>query len=283
MATPVILEHLTRVAPLGLRFWDALTNTFISDGLAVQAVPKLTSGVYLGKPAIAFSNRSGVFVFHALPGLREAEFGAGDDAYWNTPPAQKDFIVTVTDALLRFLPFSMNLKAPVHRILDFACAGGKPTPELPNQPDGIVPLFSAPGRNPPGGMAVLRAGIVQGSGAPARWAMVEAYSKNIILARGMTDSNGQVALFFPYPKIVLNNPMDNRPPLTEQTWPVDLKVYSALSPPAGDAPDLCEVVSQPEADPLRELSPDKPLQTLDLTFGQELVVKTKNQSELFLA
>lgn len=283
MTTPVILDRLTRVAPLGLRFWDALTNTFISDGLQVTAIPKVTSGVFSGKPVNAFPNRSGVFVFHALPGLREAEFGAGDDAYWSAPPAQKNFIVTVIDTLNRFLPFTLDLVAPVHRILDFSCAGGKPTPKLPTQPDGVVPLFSAPGRNAPGSVAVLRAGIVRGSSGPARWAMVEAYSKNKIVARGVADHNGQVALFFPYPKIVLNNPMDNRPPLTEQTWPIDLKVFSALSPPTGSPPDLCEVVSQPEANPLRELAPNKPLQTLDLTFGQELIVKTKNQSELFLA
>lgn len=283
MAVPLILERLTRVAPLGLRFWDALTNTFVSEGLSVQAVPKLTSGVYLGKAALAFPNRSGVFVFQSLPGLREAEFGAGDADYWAAPPVQKDFIVSVVDTLARFLPFRLELKAPVQRILDFTCAGGGFSPVLPTQPQGIVPLFSAPGRSAPGGIAILRAGIVRGAGDPARWALVEAYSQNKILARGMADRNGQVALFFPYPKIVLNNPMDSRPPLTEQTWPVDLKVFSALSPPEGDLPNLCEVAGQPEASPLRELAPDKPLQTLDLSFGQELLVKTKNQSELFLA
>jgi hypothetical protein len=283
MAAPVILERFTRVAPLGLRFWDALTNTFISDGLQVQAVPKLVSGVFYGQPIPAFANRTGVFVFQGLPGLREQEFGAGDDAYWNKPPEQKEYLISVEDKLRRFLPFQMALKAPVKGIVDFSSPGGKPAPKLASQPQGVVPLFSSPGRSVPGAVAILRAGIVRVAGNPARWAMVEAYSKNKIIARGMTDGAGQLGLFFPYPKIVLNNPMDPRPPLTEQTWPVDLKVFSALSPPPGEQPDLAVVVDQPQANPLRELAPNKPLQTLELTFGQELIVKTKNQSELFIA
>ena len=64
MTTPILLERWTRVAPLGLRFWDSATGQFITDDLSVQAVPKLVSGVFSGQPAIAFPNRSGVFVFN---------------------------------------------------------------------------------------------------------------------------------------------------------------------------------------------------------------------------
>ena len=145
MTTPILLERWTRVAPLGLRFWDSATGQFITDDLSVQAVPKLVSGVFSGQPAIAFPNRSGVFVFNHLPGLREAEFGAGDADYWSSPPAQKDYILTLDDPLGRFNPFIVTVKAPTQKILVFACANGKPTPAIPTQPTGSIPLFSSPG------------------------------------------------------------------------------------------------------------------------------------------
>jgi hypothetical protein len=281
MVAPVILERWTRVAPLGLRFWDAVTDAFISDGLMVQAVPKLTTGIFRGEPVQAISNRSGVYVFNHLPGLSEAEFGAGDDAYWAAPPVQREFFINVQDVQRRFLPLIFTLKAPIQGLLDSACPSGKPSPALPAQPDGVLPLFSAPGRAVPGGMAVIRAGIARGS-ASVPWALVEAYSKNKLLARSLSDEQGQVALFFPYPKIVLNNPMDNRPPLTAQTWPVDIKVFAALSPPGPGVPDFCSVANQPVAKALRQLAPNKPLQTQTLRYGQELILKTQNQSDLFL-
>jgi hypothetical protein len=288
MAETLPIERLTRVAPLGLRFWDAATGLYISDGLTAGAVPKLAVGTYGGPPVQAFANRSGVFVFHHLPGLSESEFGSGDLEYWQAPPAKKDFIVTVSDGLNRFLPFSFSVQAPTRKILVFACLNGKPSPLPDRQPAGSLPLYSASGRPVPGGCAVIRAQLARSPAAPrpAAWAVVEAYVKNIFISRGIADPNGRVALYFPYPKIVLPNPVGNRPPLTQATWPVDIKVFSSLSPPVpsspGGLPDLCEVYAQPAASPLRQVGPDLPLQTQDLLYGQEFIFKTANHSELFL-
>ncbi len=285
MVEPVIIERLTRVAPLGLRFWDAVSNAFVTDGLLVQAVPKPATGVYGGAPATAIPNHSGVFVFIHLPGLQTAEIGLGDKDYWTTPPAQLDFLVTVTDALDRYFPFTLTVKAPTQKILDFSCASGKPTPLLTTQPENCVPLYHKPGRAAPAGFGAIHATLARNSSdpQPAALAMVEAYIDTNLVARGFTDASGSVSLYFPYPKIVLPNPLANRPPLTKQTWPVDLIVFSALSPPPGDPPDLCDLVGQPAASPLQQVSPNQPLQTLDLLFGQELVVQTNDKSELFLS
>jgi hypothetical protein len=285
MAETLIFERLTRVAPLGLRFWDAATGVFITDGLSVQAVPELAAGTYTGPPVQAFANRSGVFVFHHLPGLQESEFGAGDLAYWQAPPPQKNYLVTVSDPLLRFLPFSFAAQAPTRQILVFACANGKPDPLPDNQPAGSLPLYSASGRPVPGGCAVIRALLERDptNPQPATWAVMEAYVKNVFVSRGISDERGQVSLYFPYPKIVLPNPMGNRPPLTAITWPVDIKVFSDPTPPAGDPPDICDVYAQAAASPLRQVSPDKPLQTQDLSYGQELIIHTTNYSGLFIA
>jgi hypothetical protein len=193
-------------------------------------------------------------------------------------------VVTVTDSLLRFLPFSISIQAPTQKILVFACANGKPTPLPEKQPAGSIALYSAAGRPVPGGCAVIRAQLARNPSQPqpAAWAVVEAYAKNALIARGLSDSEGQVALYFPYPKFILPTPTSNRPPLTQTTWPVDIKVFSNLSPPGGDVPDLCEVYAQAAANPLKQLSPNKPLQTQTLLFGQELVIQTTSKSELFL-
>ncbi len=285
MTEPLIFEHLTRVAPLGLRFWDSASGQFISDGLFVQAVPKLPSGVYLGAPVQANANRSGVFVFNHMPGLQVSEFGSGDQEYWQTPPAKKDYTITVLDTLFRFLPFTFDVQAPAKKILAFACSNGKPTPLPDKQPSGSIPLYSAPGRSVPGGCAVIRASLARNplNPLPAAWAVVEAYVEGALVCRGLSDAKGQLALYFPYPKFVLPNPMSNRPPLTQATWPVDILVFSSLSPPSSSPQNLCTLYAQPAANPLRQVSPDLPLQKQNLAYGLELVIQTQDKSELFIS
>ena len=70
----VVLDRLTIVAPLGVRFQDAITGEVIADGLTVSAYP-------LKQPNARrslFPNRRGVFVLRHAPGLRDVENGAGD-------------------------------------------------------------------------------------------------------------------------------------------------------------------------------------------------------------
>jgi hypothetical protein len=281
MDTLVVLDRLTRVAPLGLRFWDSATNSNVSDGLQVNAVPE-TSGAYFGTPSNAFSNGSGVFVFHHLPGLSQAEYGAGDDVYWATPPVQKSFAVTVTDQHRRFIPFRISVRAPVRKIFDWSCSSGKPTPPLPKQPAGVVPLFSSTARPVPNGLAVIRASIVTASGAPAAWAMVEARFRGSLVARGFADQKGQATLYFSYPKFTPVATGAARPPLTTQSWLIDLSIYFSLSPPFPVVPDLCTLADQARANPLRKLTPPVSLGKVTLKYGEELIVKTQSKSDLFL-
>ena len=281
MEGTLMLERITRVAPLGLRFWDAVTNRFVTEGLQVTAIPRI-DGTFFGQPANGLPNRSGVFIFHHLPGLLGAEQGMGDGPYWTTPPAQRDFIVTVQDAEKRFLPFKILASAPTRRLLNWSCPSGKPTPGLPLQPVGSIPLFSAAGRQPPGGLAVIRTMIATSGGGPAAWAMVEARCQNNLVARAIADADGRAVLYLPYPKFVSAAAGSNRPPLTTQSWPIDLSVFFSLSPPFPDIPDLCMLVDQARARPLKKLSPSTPLGRLTLKYGEELIVKTQTKSELFL-
>src|SRR5262245_29516848 len=83
------LERYTVTSPLGLRFWDSVTNTIIGQGLAVSAYP--ADDPTHEVPAI--STRSGTYVLNHLPGLRAIEQGAGDAAFWATLPPPRSFVV----------------------------------------------------------------------------------------------------------------------------------------------------------------------------------------------
>jgi hypothetical protein len=278
--TIVELDRVTRVAPLGLRFWDALTGALV-DGLSVSAIPEV-AGAYLGQEQVAVPNRSGVYVFHHLPGLRQAEHGSGDEEYWQDPPQQKGFVVTVLDPQGQFLPFRLSVQAPARGILEWSCATSQPFAPLPRQLPRCVPLFSAPARQATGGIAVLRACLVTGKDQPAPWALVEAFSQGELIARGMADENGQAALFFPYPRFTTDSLVQNRPALTAQTWQIDIRVYFSPAPSYPKIPELCAVLVQPEASPLAVLSPPAPLDLVALKYGKEKILKTQGKSELWI-
>ena len=97
----VVLDRLTIVSPLGVRFKDATTGEVIPNGLTVSAYP-------LTRPNARqslFPNRRGVYVLRHAPGLRDVENGAGDADYWNNLPPKKDFVIEVRDDQSRFVPF----------------------------------------------------------------------------------------------------------------------------------------------------------------------------------
>src|SRR5262245_51979780 len=131
------LERISILSPLGIRFWDAVTRTSISDGLTVTASP-------VSQPLIrrsAFVNRSDVFAFRGLPGLRDVENGLGDDAFWQSPPRQKEFIIEMNDARGHFLPARFQLPVPVKGLARLECLHSPLSSEVE-----AIPLFSAPAR-----------------------------------------------------------------------------------------------------------------------------------------
>jgi hypothetical protein len=279
--TELVLDRLTRVAPLGLRFWDAATRSLVSDGLRVTAIPKV-SGTYPGQAVSAFPNRSGVFVFHHLSGLEKSEVGEGDQDYWDNIPVTRDFVVFVEDVPRRFLPFQIAVRAPSEGIYQWGCATGHSLTLLPGQPAGTIPLCSAPGRPAPAGLTVIYANLVKEPKQPAAWAVLEVYNQNELLGRGLADKEGHAALFFPYPRLAELSPYQNRPPLTQETWQIDVEVFHSPTSSIPDQPDLCALMEQAPARPLETLSPATYLGHITLNFGQEIILKTQDKSELWI-
>ena len=287
-----IIERLTIVTPLGVRFLDEVTGKYIGDGLIVTAYPpdnpaRRTSG---------FVNRSSTYVLSNLPGLHEAEIGSGDQEFWDNLPVKRRFVIEVVDAERRFQPFTFSTDAPVRGLLEWAgLPGDSPPLAVPG-----VPLFSSPNRSVPASLAVLRAELHEwreGSdhiGGPAAWAVLEARIDGRVTARGFADEQGRIALIFPYPEPLidgLGSPPDVSrlsPPgptgqsLRGQEWPIELAAYYGRLrpvPPTFNArpiPDLSDVFMQPPAELYADSERQTPLTVARLRFGQELTVRSRD-------
>jgi hypothetical protein len=239
--------------------------------LALSAYPR-------GLPESATSgqvNRSGVWFFQDLAGLRGYEFGADDGLASGSPPGPHELRVDVQDLQGRFLPCSFAAVAPTTGLFQFAPALSPPAfgPE--------VPLFSAPSRAVPSGCGVIRLELVtEDANEPAQWALVEAATtvrNRTVRAFGLADANGRVAIFLPWPEplgLVLTSPPGGVN-IAGQGWLFEVQAWYDSGAPAAEVADLDAVAAQPgrPADLLlRQLSPPEPFTRATLIFGQELIV-----------
>ena len=276
-------EEFSRVTPLGLRFWDTLSENSVGEGLTVSAYPS-------GDPSRrveAISNRLGIYLLQNLPGLRELEFSRGDADYWSMVP-KKPFVIAVTDPHGRFQPFTFHADLPFRDVLTSPCVAVSSPPDLADVPG--IPLYSAVTRPVPSGTAVIYAQLWDSSNdRPASWAVVEALFDHHFLARGFADREGRLALVFPYPEPSdsassppSSPPLGNAPSLLEQTWPVELHAFYKPQQPIPEIPDLCQTLNQSPATLLSTLSPAFPLTEVILHYGQELVVRSESQSIVWI-
>ena len=284
----VVLDRLTSVAPLGLRFHDAPTGEVIGDGLNVSAYP-------FGQPSAVrplFPNRRGVFVMHHAPSLRSVENGTGDDDYWKNLPPKKDFVVEVRDDQGRFVPFQFVAALPNRGVYEWH----EPVIGSPLSMTKSIPLYSSATRTAPAGMAMVRADLwdpARGtSGSEAASAVLELYDNDRFVARGLADQKGRVVVMFPYPapkRFAPSSPPGSPlgsppraagPALTDQAWTFRVRaLYAIQSPPqipSTDAlPDLRAVLSQPEAIVWADEAQTDQLLEVAVQFSQPLILRSR--------
>jgi hypothetical protein len=260
MTSVEVLETLTLTCPLGLRFWDPVDRAPVSEGLSVAIWPTAFPDLVI--PAIP--NRTDVFTFHDLPGMRAIENGAGDDAFWAANPPRFDFVVQVQDTLNRFLSFQLALRLPMRGLSD------------------LHPLFSSPGRTLVSPMGIIRAQFLDAvHHAPAAWALVEARVGGALVGRGVADAQGNLLLPLPYPEALNAGPAFGSPlgasgvKLADQTWPVALSFYYGPQHPQPAIPDLDQVFNQPPATAWVDEMLSAPLTAATLRFGQDLVLRSR--------
>lgn len=269
-----LVEHVTRTALLGVRFWDRVTGRPVADGLQVV---EPVSGT------IASVGPSGVFAFHDLPGFAGSSYGAGDEAFWASPPEHGDVRFSVTDATGQFVPFSFDAGIPARGLFAEDCG----LPASPPDVIGALPLFSTASRSIAGGIARVTADLRDAStGTAAAHAVLEVAAPSMPTQRGVADAAGRVTVLFAYPEPA-PDPGGSPPPgsraLAAQTWPLELTArYAPGATAAYDPPDLCAVLTQPAATLLGHASPPDPLGPQTLTFGRELALRTSGHSELLV-
>lgn len=279
MAAFKIIDHISLLTPLGLRFWDEVTGKTIGDGLKIEAYAPAAPP----RKVPAFVNNSSVYILRNLPGLKSLENGFQEQEFLAGTLPKRAFIIEVEDQEGRFQPFQFTVQAPVRGLY----VGEELLAQSPpHRPQGI-PLFSTPARSVPAAMAVVRADLVDTeSGAAAAWAMLEARLGGALLARGLADRQGRVALIFPYPDLqssalvspplaALVSPPFAGPTLKEQRWVIELKAFYLPQNPAPAKPDLQVVLAQPPAT-LWKRQNEVELEETILTFGRELILKSEN-------
>lgn len=276
-------ERIPLTCALGVRFLDVATGALVGADVAVEPLDRISLGLHAEawpvnsprKKTIGTVTPSGVLAFHGLPGLRELERSSAEDPFDVSPPP-RDFQIEVIDKMGRFLPCTFIVTAPQRGIAHFAEDGSPPWIEA-----GAVPLFSAPSRLIPGGVAVIRAELRDlATDKPAAWALVEAsYSSrgSLQTARGLADDAGRVLLMFAYPegqrRAYGASPPGNSRGLSDQEWNIKLAFFHDAADPVEKAADYGRRLSQPAAAAAGGPSPLTVLTEATLRFGRECDLK----------
>ncbi len=265
MTSVAVLETITLVTPLAVRFRDDATGVLVGDGL-VATLHAEDGGVTTG-----VVNRRGVFVFNDLPSMRAVEHGAGDAAFWAAQTPAFGFVLDVRDVLGRFLPMRLPVTIPRRGFLGLT--GAPPT--LTSDRLASLPLFSAPSRPGVEGMGTLRVDLFDAeNGVRAAWALVEATAGNRPKVIGVADREGRVMLPLPMPAPEIESTNDDPGQrASDQKFPVVIAIrYGRLSP--AEPPNLIDVLTQPLATAWQDSARTVPFTGADLPYGGELAPAT---------
>ncbi|MBK8814421.1 MAG: hypothetical protein IPN42_02450 [Methylococcaceae bacterium] len=276
------VERKNIFTPFGIRFWDPVTNNQILDGLRVTARP-LQGG---GTVKQGVRTASGIYAFHGLSGLHEVEYPKDDSVRNVSPPFARRFIFHVSDNLQRFLDAVFTVDLPFRGIYPTDTLNA-----LGNRIPGFY-LFSAPTRQSISTWAVVRAQLVEKTNStadkPAANAVVEIIEPNNRIWFGIADEEGRVAVMFPYPSFTGAPNIQLSPPLAkrQQQWRMRVRVRyapTALMQPSGSLlPELRSILNQPRG--MLWANPSTPGNSLatTLTYGEEIIIRTHTQSELWI-
>ena len=268
MTSVAVLETITLVTPLAVRFRDNATGALVSDGLVVTLRTPADS-----RPAVSgVMNRRGVFVFNDLRSMRAVEQGAGDTAFWSSQTPRFDFVLDVRDVLGRFLPMRLPVALPRRGFLGLTSTT---PPSVTSSNTTALPLFSAPSRASVEGMGSLRVDLFDATNSVrAAWAVVEATAGTRPRVIGVADAEGRVMLPLPMPAPTIESTADAPGQrVSAQTFPVAIAIrYGRLAP--AETPNLIDVLSQPLAAAWQNGARTVPFVSATLPYGGEIAPAT---------
>jgi hypothetical protein len=290
-ATFSVLETVSVCTPLGIRFWDPVTDEQIRDALRVTAWPADAPG----RAVTAYRSRSDIYVLQGLPGLRDLEYPSDLDEPTSSPPPQRPFVIQVEDDQRRYLPAAraVDLPLPYRGVYPRRSTLYSPSTDAP---PGFL-LLSTVARQRPSWMAGIYGELFdQVNGRPATHAMIQV-SVGGEDGYGLSDGEGRFAVWLPYPGIAQD--ITGSPPpalglgsLFGQSWPLELRVLYdpdhqvALS--RTELPDYLSLLTQPLADlwlESPELGASPGLAEVwsgALDYGRELSVTTLGAQRLLI-
>jgi len=276
-----LLDRIVLATPLGIRFWDPVQDLPVTDHLDVIA---RRAGAE-ARAVRGVRARSGVFVFHGLPGFPNPVLPATGGPAANAA----EFLVDVSDRRGRFHAMRFRAQAPYRGVW---------RPELSGSPPAAAPgafLLSTPSRTAPAGTARVRADLWDRVHArPASFAVLEVR----IQGRpwyGMADRFGRAAVLFPYPRpeLLAGSPPPPQP-ITGAAWEIEIAAFydPALGEgvAADDPPEQEDIRNQPAVrlDPGSPASPPVPVTLLpgtisaSLEYGRDLVLRSGDEPRLIL-
>lgn len=273
-----VLEQIRITTPLGIRFWDAVREVQVRDGLLVTARPEENPNA---RAIEAFRTGRGIYAFQQMPGLRD--FENGTISAFTSPPLLQNFIVSATDQQNRFMPTLFRVELPLLYRGLFRPAGELSPPD--EDAATRFYLFSAPTRNAPPGIAIIRGQLQnEENGRPAAFALLELAAGGQSWF-GLADVNGSVAVMFPYPEFqqtMMESPVQLA---VNQQWPMVVRIYfqpEMLDFPAGEMVPLLNSIRNQGQGQIRPLMAEPPADemAIQLTYEEPLILRTDTLSNL---
>jgi hypothetical protein len=288
------IETIQSYTPIGVELWDLLTDTRVTDGLAVSARPTGRSGRFWP----AYRTPSGIHAVTGVPALREIEHprptpGRRVDLEDLPSDAGIDVDILVEDRQGRFLTSVFRVQAPRPGVSTTADALAGCAALAVSLPDDL-PMFviSAPGRSFPASMAVVRACLRRrdqenDAEVPAAHAVVTVVDPAGERHAGVADVDGNVVVAFPYPAFA--SPLGSDPvsagahgvPTMEQRWPLTVEVRcqpDLLTYPDGVGVPHAHTLFCQRPGRIRRVDGDPTVPSIDveLEYGRELVLATRD-------
>lgn len=277
ISNSVLTEDTTINTLVGFRFIDSATGSAVVDGIDVTTRPTDATGPFVS----GYRTTSGSVAFRGLPGMRALEYDL-EPELGGSPPEARSFVFFITDSRQRFVPAVRRLELP---------RSAQASPPDSNLLEFF--LVSAPSRTVPPGFAAVYTQLVDADAhIPVQHAVLEIEAGGETYF-GISDADGNVGVFFPYPAISITlsgSPPAGETALLQQTWDLNVRVRyqpGALDfPHDSDYPEVASVFGQ-TGGTIRESTNASPPVSVDvktetLRFGRPCIIRTDDLATLFI-
>ena len=283
------LETLALPVVAAAQFVDLAQARLVGDGLAASLTllaADTDAAAQVAAPRAMLRAGGGALVAHSLPGIGLPPIQPADFSGPSPLAGSRPYRLRVDDPQGRFLPLSARLRAPA---LDAAAWPGwaalatlQPA-SLRASAQALLgdgrrwPLFGAPGRANPGGLAEIRCNLVaRDANAPVpapvpAWVLIGIEHNGRLIGLGLSDARGAAVIHCAYPPLPAAMPI----PPPGFAWPIRVRAWSHRLP-AQPLPDLAAVLAQFDqpAQLFASRNPAAPLPLQNLRPGQPLSLRT---------